>query len=193
MSTGIAPGFQDPVHDAQRAFRAVLDALARPGRLGRLAGMPAAPGLGPAATAVALALTDFETPVWLDGAAAAAAEYLRFHCGCPLVDERAAAAFGFCAEPAALPGLLGFATGSDLYPEQSATLVIEVDGLAEDGGLRLLGPGIQRERRLRIAGLREGVWREWRQLGELFPRGVDLILTCGDTLAALPRTVKVED
>ena len=64
-----APGFADPTRDAQRAFRAVLDALAHPARSFPLAG-PADPpaALGPGLAAVALTLLDEDCAVWLGGA-----------------------------------------------------------------------------------------------------------------------------
>ncbi|TXN62799.1 phosphonate C-P lyase system protein PhnH, partial [Methylobacterium sp. WL6] len=81
----LARGFADPVHDAQGTFRTLMDALARPGRIGRLASdlYPPAP-LTPELAAVALALTDADTPVWLDAPLAAnpaVAAFLRFHTG----------------------------------------------------------------------------------------------------------------
>ena len=39
----LAPGLADSVHDSQQAFRAVLDALARPGQVRRIG--PALPGV----------------------------------------------------------------------------------------------------------------------------------------------------
>jgi alpha-D-ribose 1-methylphosphonate 5-triphosphate synthase subunit PhnH len=86
----IAPGFTGAAHAGQRHFRAVLDALARPGGPVPLTGeLPEAPApLAAGVYALALALLDLETPVWpappLDAAAVTTA--LRFHCGCPIVD-----------------------------------------------------------------------------------------------------------
>jgi hypothetical protein len=60
------------------------------------------------------------------------------------------------------------------------------------GRLRLTGPGIEREARLGIIGLSPGFWAERAALAPLFPRGLDLIVTCGDLLAAIPRTTLVE-
>ena len=70
VATALLPGFAEPAVDSQRVFRAVLDAMARPGMLVRVPATiePPAP-LGIATGAVLLALADQDTNVWLDGAA----------------------------------------------------------------------------------------------------------------------------
>ena len=189
------PGLTDPVADAQRIFRRVLDALAHPGRVVTLdapAELPAGP-FGRAAIGTALALLDFETAIWLDEAAGVVGPHLRFHCNCPLAASSDQAAFALIGDPATLPPLDSFALGSDSYPDRSATLVIEIKALDETGALHLSGPGIQDEVRLGVTGLRTGFWPERAGLAPLFPCGLDLILTCGDRLAAIPRTTRVEE
>lgn len=188
----LAPGFADPVHGAQQSFRAALDAMARPGRLQRIATPPGtAPGLSPAAAALLLALADFETPIWLDASSREAADYLRFHCGAPVVADPAAASFAVVGKATAMPRLAAFSSGSDAYPERGATVIVEVADLAEGGPLRLTGPGIQREHRLTVTGLPETFFKEWALQREIFPRGVDVFLTRGETLCGLPRTVAI--
>lgn len=189
---GLAPGFADPVHDAQACFRAVLEATAHPGRIVTVAGsLPGGAALSPAARAVALTLCDIDTPVWLDAASAAEAGYLAFHCGAPLALSPAEARFAFVTDAGALPPLADFALGSDEYPERSATLVIEVADLAEEAGTVLRGPGILGERRLNVSGLPARFWAERAALAELFPRGLDVLFTSGSRLAALPRSTRV--
>lgn len=193
--TDIKPGFRDPVLDSQATFRAVLDAMARPGRLRTLALLEDAPApLAPATAAVCLALVDQDTPLWIapDLRSQAAETFLKFHCGCPIVDDRAKAAFAI-ASAAKLPSLGGFAIGDDAYPETSTTVIVQTGGLAADDGLTLSGPGIEDTHRLAVSGLRSGVWREWMENGVLFPCGIDLILVDGATLAALPRTTTVTE
>jgi alpha-D-ribose 1-methylphosphonate 5-triphosphate synthase subunit PhnH len=189
------PGFADPVDDAQRIFRRVLDALAHPGRIVAIdapADLPAGP-LGRAAIGTALALLDFETPLWLDEAAGAVRPHLRFHCNCPSAEAPDRAGFAVIGDPAVLPALDRFALGTDAYPDRSTTLVIEVRALAEGGALSLSGPGIEARTRLDVAGLPKRFWAERAALAPLFPRGIDVILTCGDRLAAVPRTTRVEE
>lgn len=187
----LAPGFADPVLEAQRCFRALLDAMSRPGRVQRLAlsGTPPAP-LGPAAAAVLLTLADAETPVWLDAGPAAEA-WIRFHAGCPVVAEPGAAAFVIACGPA--PALAALDAGTEEEPHRSATLVVQVAALEEGTGWRLSGPGIERAHRLAVQGLPEGFPAQWQANRRRFPRGVDVILCAGDRLAALPRTVAIED
>jgi alpha-D-ribose 1-methylphosphonate 5-triphosphate synthase subunit PhnH len=192
----LAPGFASPVHDAQACFRAVLEAMAHPGRIVALPPRLAAPApapLGAAAAAIALSLCDLDTAVWLDAALAGAAPYLRFHCGCPVAPAPALAQFAFVAAPQELPPLDGFALGSDEYPDRSTTLVIEVAGLTGSSGRTLSGPGIEGTARLSVEALPRRFWTERALLAELLPRGIDVIFTCGARLAALPRSTRVED
>ena len=192
---GVGVGFADPVLDSQRVFRAVLDAIAHPGRVVTLSDpeTPPAP-LGRAAAGVCLTLLDFETPLWLDPAAATAQarDYLRFHCGVPLAAEPGDARFALIADPTGMPALSVFDGGTDERPDRSATLIVQVGGLVPRQGRRLSGPGIDGEARLEIDGPGREFWDAVRANGARFPRGVDLLLCAGDRLAALPRTTRVE-
>jgi len=199
-SRGMAPrpGFADPAGDSQAAFRRILDAMSRPGRIVALDPVRTAPPpFGPAMAAAALTLLDHETPVWLDAAAATpeAVAFLGFHCGCPLAPP-AAAAFALIADPPAMPALSVFAAGSELYPDRAATLVLEVAGLAGEGGegarLTLAGPGIEHRSVLCVAGLPGGFAAAWAANHARYPLGVDLLLACGDRLAGLPRSIRLE-
>jgi len=189
------PAFADPVFDAQESFRALLDALSRPGHIARLATpQSSAAPLSPAATALALALCDQDTPVWLDAAAAAGAApgFLRFHCGCPLVGDAARSAFAFVAAPASMPPLHAFAIGEDRYPETATTVVIDLPALTGGDAVSLSGPGIETTAAIAPLGLPQGFWSQMAANRALFPLGVDVVLAAGRQVLGLPRSVKVE-
>lgn len=189
----IRPGFTDPGIASQRVFRVVLDAMSRPGRIGTVTDElnPPAP-LAVGTAAICLALADHDTPLWLapELTTAATVAFLRFHCGCPIVDDPARAAFAVAAA-ATLPALDRFAPGDDAWPETSATVIVQVEALRPQGPLGLAGPGIESEHRLAADGLRDGIWDEWAANRGLFPCGVDLVLVAGRQVAALPRTTAV--
>ena len=187
----LTPGFADPVADAQATFRAVLDAMARPGRLHRAgeALQPPSP-LDRATAAVLLTLADNDTPLWLDPACTAASDWLAFHCGTPIVNDPAYAAF---AVALAIPDLAALPAGSHEVPESSATLLLQVHALGRGTAWRLAGPGLREPALLSIDGLPHHFARIWRDNHALFPRGIDLVLCAGEQLAALPRSVTVEE
>ncbi|WP_142848209.1 phosphonate C-P lyase system protein PhnH [Telmatospirillum sp. J64-1] len=190
----LATGFDDPVQDGQRVFRAVLDAMSRPGRIVPLPRLPEIPaGLHASSAAVALALLDLETPVWLDEAASPAAKWLRFHCGSPLTAAAGDAAFALIADGTRLPDLDLFPIGTPDYPERGTTLLIQVAALAKGRGHRLRGPGIEHETFLDAEGLDEALWRHMAQGRDRFPLGHDVMLLSPDALACLPRSIILED
>jgi alpha-D-ribose 1-methylphosphonate 5-triphosphate synthase subunit PhnH len=191
----IGSGFADPVHSAQAAFRAVLDAMSRPGTVQSIDANVASPQpLSPAMAAVALTLCDQDTSVWLDAALRASqdiAAWLRFHCGTRIVDDASAASFAFAAASRALPAFENFNLGNADYPDRSTTLVLRVDSFTTGQALMLEGPGIKSRQAFRADPLPDDFAVRLRQNRELFPRGVDLILASATEIAALPRSVRL--
>ena len=186
-------GLTDPTLDSQRIFRSLLEAMAHPGRIVDVAVELQAPSpLHPAAAAACLTMLDFDTPLWLDEAAARpdAVEWLRFHSGAPIVSRPQAARFALIADPQGMPDT--FDSGTAEYPERSATLIVQVQSLLGGTGRRLRGPGIADEARLEVAGVPDAFWTWMAANHALFPCGVDVVLSAGRVIAALPRTTKVE-
>jgi alpha-D-ribose 1-methylphosphonate 5-triphosphate synthase subunit PhnH len=182
-----APGFADPVFDAQSVFRTALTALSEPGRVLKL---PSSLGID-AAPALLLALADHDTPIWLDEAASRFSAYLRFHTGAQVIDDPKAARFAMIGSGAICPPLAGFEPGSSDYPDRSATLIVEVETLAEGGGWSLSGPGIPGVRTLPAVALPSDFLSQWADNHASYPQGVDLFFTCGSRLAGLPRSTRV--
>ncbi len=187
----LAAGLPDGVHDAQQAFRAVLDALARPGQV-RVIGQ-ALPGvaLGGAMARLLLSLCDDETPVWWQAAGVGLAHWLRFHVGAPIADAPVGASFAVFADPGQGFHLADFASGSAASPEFSATLLVELPSLTGGPLLAWQGPGIREVQRVGLQGLPLDFWTQWQANHAAFPQGVDIIFTCGDSALGLPRTTAV--
>ena len=189
--THLSPGFADPVLDAQASFRAILEAMSRPGRIQRIEARIAPPApLCTAAAAALLSLADADTPLWLD-AGDVVAEWLRFHCGAPITPEIGAARFALAC--GAAPSLDALDVGTDEDPQLGTTLILQVAGLVAGDGWHLTGPGIQHEHRLRVLGAPAGFAAAWARNQALFPRGVDVLLCAGDSIAALPRSVMIAE
>jgi alpha-D-ribose 1-methylphosphonate 5-triphosphate synthase subunit PhnH len=181
--------------DAQAVFRALMDAMARPGTVqavATLAGPPAP--LTPTTAAVALALCDHDTPLWLDAGLDASADvrgWLGFHCGAPLTTIPADAHFALVSSPGELMALENFAQGSQEYPDRSTTLILQVDTLTRGRELHLEGPGIETHATLAPFPLPRHFAAQWKQNRARFPRGVDLILAAPGAIACLPRTTRI--
>ncbi len=185
-SEALSGGFSDAPRQSARAFRAALEAMARPGEMQQLADLAAAPApVSPAAATLLLVLCDPETPVHLAGDhdRTEVRDWITFHCGAPLVGPgEAAFALGSWQ---ALGDLGAYGLGTAEYPDRSATLIVEGMGGAP---VTLRGPGI---RDSRAAELPETA--AFQRNAALFPLGLDFYFCDGARLWALPRTTKVTE
>ncbi|MEN3383964.1 MAG: alpha-D-ribose 1-methylphosphonate 5-triphosphate synthase subunit PhnH [Hyphomicrobiales bacterium] len=191
----LAPAFADPVDNAQSVFRAVMDAMARPGSAQTLAPalVPPAP-LSRGAGAIALALLDYESPFWLDEALEAqpdVAQWLRFHTGAPIARDAKDAAFAFLANAGRVPDFESFAPGTAEYPDRSTTLVLQVEHLSGPAAVALSGPGIATERQFAVSPCPADLVARLQRNHALFPRGLDLLFVTADAVAAIPRSTRV--
>lgn len=185
-AAALSGGFADAPVEAARAFRRVLEAMARPGTIHRVEGArPPAP-LSTAAGVALLVLTDRTTRLHLAGAAdcAMVRDWVAFHIGAPLVPA-AEADFALGAWEALHP-VSRFRAGDPAYPDRSATLIVETDRLVNHGPA-LSGPGIELATWLSLPET-----AAFRANRARFPLGFDTIFTSGDRLAALPRSTRVE-
>lgn len=191
-------GFPDPVLDAQHAFHALMQALARPGAIQPLRGAPFAPEpLGSSLGAVALTLLDFETRVWLDPASSRSdgptPAWLRFHTGARIVSTPGDADFALLTDYAGAPSLDAWRLGEEAYPDRSTTLAIRVAAFGSGARYRLTGPGIKGETLVQVTGLPAALLAAWPANRVLFPRGVDVLLVGPDAVIGLPRTTRIEE
>ncbi|MFZ2154844.1 MAG: phosphonate C-P lyase system protein PhnH [Bradyrhizobium sp.] len=188
-------GFADKVLSAQTTFRSVMDAMARPGsvrKIATVAGAPPAVMRGTAA--IALTLFDHDTPLWLDPQMSETSDvgkWLRFHTGAPVIADSSICSFALIGDARALPALDGFAFGSNEYPDRSTTLILQVESLTQGHAIELRGPGIDGTAILRAALQPVDLFERLAINAALFPRGIDVILVADDDIVAIPRATRV--
>lgn len=161
----LQPAFTLAVQDAQHSFRRLLKAMSEPGVIVSLQQLQHGwQPLNVATTSLLLTLVDHETPVWLAPTLHndLVGQNLRFHTGAPLIEQ-----------------------------PQQATFAVASDSISGGRMLRLTGAGIAEERMI-APQLPECIIAELTERPHPFPLGIDLILTCGERLLAIPRTTHVE-
>ena len=193
----VEAGFKSPVFDSQAWFRVVLDALSRPGTIrrpkrGTGSVSPQRP-FDAAAIAVALSLLDNSVQVWLAPSARTPRliSFLRFHTGATLCEAPGQADFALIPSASEMPPLSVFSWGSDETPEYSTTLLLQVAAISNRPGWLLRGPGIRDSIELDVEGMPTEFKAMWQDNHAAFPRGVDLLLVCGDRVCGLPRTTSI--
>jgi len=201
--SGIGAGFSNEALGSQRVFRSVLQALAHPG-LAVMVDQDAQTPLHAhrSSAAALLALLDADCKVWLSASLVQteAPTWLRFHTGCQIVTEPIRADFLWCGVNDPLPLYGDMPLGSDTYPDQSATLFVELPDDANRPDLyctelELRGPGIEKQREFCLytttSELRNSLVETLQMNQATFPRGIDVVLSKSEQIIGLPRSTHV--
>lgn len=185
QSAVFAGGFENPPVEAAQAFRAAMNAMARPGTSHEIGGALPPEGISVAAASLLLTLCDPEIGLHLAPSVDSASlrEWLAFHTGARIVAAGDADfAIGNWSE---LCPLDRFAIGTPEYPDRSATLIVEMG--AEDGvAAQLRGPGIKDEATATLPEI-----AAFQDNALLYPLGMDFFFTAGTQVSALPRSTQV--
>lgn len=80
--------------------------------------------------------------------------------------------------------------GSDLHPDEGATLVVRAD-LSAGQQVRLSGPGVDGAVQVRIGGLPVDFWFRRAQMAR-YPMGFEMLLVDGARVLGVPRSTIVE-
>jgi alpha-D-ribose 1-methylphosphonate 5-triphosphate synthase subunit PhnH len=177
----------DPVFDAQRVFRRLLAATARPGiaESVRLAGIPAL-------DAVLLTLLDQEVGCAVVGGALPESLLAASAARVAPLDE---ADFLVVRGGDSRGALLKAKRGDLEDPSTGATAIYAVERLWERASLRvrLSGPGVEGQRTLEIAGLAPDELDGIVATRTDYPVGIDvLVVEQAGSLLALPRSTRLE-
>ncbi len=179
----------DPVHDTRETFRALLDAMSRPGTVEKVP-------TGPADRAVVATLTDHE---------------VSFHTADDRLAEALAAEERYEPAPATSADIVHargapdwdvreLRRGSLQDPSDGTTVVYRVTSLAAEPELesspdgttvRLTGPGVPGERVAAI-GLPPEEVAALAEAQSTYPRGVDAVFAAEDRLLAVPRSASMD-
>ncbi|MEO1638694.1 MAG: phosphonate C-P lyase system protein PhnH [Pseudomonadota bacterium] len=163
---------------ANAAFDALLWALSRPGQVRELP----APGEG---TLIA-ALLDRECAVFCEDPLLIPAI---MQTGASICDI-ALADHVFLGKLSTTKKLQDVRLGSDLYPDDGATVVVRAS-IGSGPALRLTGPGVNGQLDVQIDGLPDDLWETRKQLLR-YPMGFDLFIIDSARIIGLPRSTEIE-
>lgn len=186
---------EETVHTAQQIFRIVLDALSRPGKVQKLTTDAHYAGeLYPETMEIARTLLDGEVSFYVANQEKATEDELKIW---TLATSKSSQEADFIFLPKnttieqKVEVMKQAKKGTLLYPNESATVVIECEELTDETVYKLEGPGIKDSHGCSISGAQE--WINAREeKNQEYPLGVDLF--CIDKsghLIGLPRTTRV--
>lgn len=177
----------------QRAFRALLDAMARPGTIHDLPAAREADGVWGSALIAMQCLLDHEVTFAVEADDRSVHEQILRRTGArsaPLAE----AGYVLVDAAHAVAAIEAAREGDLEEPERSATVVVRVDAIGS-GALRpvLSGPGIQSVQTLAIEGLEAAALRALIERNAVYPSGIDTVLVDQQgRVACLPRSTRIE-
>ncbi len=182
-----AGGFSAPATDAAHAFRAAMNAMARPGQSFDITGATPPEGISTAAGTLLLTLCDPETKLFLadDVDSEALRAWITFHTGAPIV-AAGEADFALGGWDALMP-LDQYRIGTSEYPDRSTTLIIEQPAFGAPNAV-LSGPGIKDQIKMDLPDV-----AQLQRNTVMFPLGLDFFFTAGTQVMALPRSSQISE
>ena len=172
----------DPIFNGQHHYRRLLDAMARPGKIVSLDDVSISPPLGWSAAAmlVGFTLLDREVSFWNLLLDQGLKNYLSHQTGA-VYAEVELADFVFWQGHVPFSKNKSIKSGTLEYPEDSATLILQVDEVSEHAienslGVIMTGPGIKHDHTRFIKGLHPDNLMLIQQINAEYPLGVDLFL-----------------
>jgi alpha-D-ribose 1-methylphosphonate 5-triphosphate synthase subunit PhnH len=195
----------DEVFDSQATFRALLDAMSRPGTISqvpRIAYTAVPRGFCAPAMSILKTLCDHRVSFSVAGAQVNPEwiRYLEVNLAAPhaTVESADYVLFDGAAYDA---GFAKLRLGSPEYPESSATALLFISRLSQDPyesegpacDLEFSGPGVKGTVRLSVTGLDPAYAVEREKVNRAFPLGIDILLVDPEgRVAGVPRTSSVE-
>lgn len=192
--TSLMKGLDSEVFDSQTVFRHLLTAMAYPGTItGMGITLSCQDRIHASSGALLLTLMDFETPFWTDlPTDSSEVRWLTFHTGAPVTTDPSQAVFALITDTTQPIEPERFNPGTVTSPDRSTTLIIQAQGMAENGKLWLNGPGIEKQTSLNLPGIALNFWEKRARTNQAFPTGIDMIFVHNERFFAMPRTTQTE-
>jgi alpha-D-ribose 1-methylphosphonate 5-triphosphate synthase subunit PhnH len=188
----------DIVFDAQEYFRLLLDSMSRPGKINTfpLTAILPPEGFNQAAALTGFALLNADVTFYIEGDNSCdIAAYLLVNTGSQKADM-SVADYVFLTGEYNAGDLDNARVGTPIYPEDSATLIVQVGLISQqpfDGALALTlkGPGVNGETEVFVSGISDGLLDFVKEQNAEYPLGTDLIITDKDNhILCIPRSNK---
>jgi len=180
--------------NSSRNFRAILDAMAKPGHVLPFDQQVEAPSpLFSTAASVIQTLCDFQSPIWLgrEFAAGDISRFIKFHTGAALTGDPEAASFAVLQASEDIPKLSAFSKGSHEYPDHSTTLIVQVNDFNADS-VAFSGPGLKKMVGFGAHGLSHKFWQQMIANNQQYPLGLDVIFVSKSAIACCPRSTRIQ-
>lgn len=188
----------DALFDAQRHFRVLLDAMARPGTICSLNDVRLSPpGFYVATALIGFALMDTNVKFYIDWKDARADSYFTVNTAAQAAQAEQAD-FLFVKGNKYSDVVAKAKVGEYAYPENGATVIIEVEQLSAEPEaaahcITLKGPGVNSQAKVYVQGLQLDFLKDIKEKNVEFPVGVDAIFTDKENhIFCIPRTANVQ-
>lgn len=186
----------DEIFDAQEHFRLILDSMARPGKINVIPDLdiPMTDGINKASALIGFSLLNTDACFCAIGELSySIEEFITLHTAAK-VELLQKADFVFVKGSQSDEFIADLKTGTLPYPEDSATIVLDVlnisaDETADSLQLNLKGPGIKTVETVYVTGLNDAILDAVKEQNFEFPLGIDLILTDTENrMICIPRS-----